>query len=238
MKTSNKLLIAAVALVLGCVLTYDVTLRAEYLTGHYKDPFQHYTKQANVGFDAVEVPAGVYFRVEVESGPAGVWVNKDAAEYVRIRQTGRTLAVTMTDPNEEHFLSGRPHVIIHCPQLHTLTTDSPYPVAKRKAHTGPGGEVEVRNFNQDSLRVDQRWAGNVKLAGNTLRQLRAVAGTAAGSKAELEIDGNNRIQAADLAINHQSKLALGTKIPQLRYQFSDSASVTFGGTAAAALAGK
>ena len=36
MKTSNKLFVAAVALVLGLLATYDVALRAEYRTGHYK----------------------------------------------------------------------------------------------------------------------------------------------------------------------------------------------------------
>ncbi len=237
MKTSNKLLVAAVALVLGTVVTYDVNLRAEYLTGHYKDPLQNYAKQANANFDAVEVPAGLYFRVKIEAGPAGVWVNKEATEYVQLSQNGRTLAMKVTNPEESHFLSGQAAVIIHCPQLQTLTTDAPFPAAQRKAHRdNPGGEVVIRNFNQDSLRVNQRWTGTVKLEGTTLRQLRAVAGTWPGSKPALEIAGNNHIQAADLAINHESRLDLRTKIAQLRYHFSDSATVTFGGTAASALA--
>ncbi|MBO2011444.1 hypothetical protein [Hymenobacter negativus] len=236
MKTSNKLLVAALALVLGTVASYDVALRAEYLTGRYKDPLQNYTKQPNTGFDAVEVPAGLYFKVRIEAGPAGVWVNKDAAEYVRFRQNGRTLAVTLAQPEEEHFLGGREAVVIHCPQLQQLTTDSPYSAARRKAHQGqPSGEVLVRNFNQDSLRVDQRWAGTVKLESNNLRQLRAVAGASVGSAPALEVAGSNNIQGADLAINHQSRLDLKTQIPQLRYHFSDSATVTFGGTAASAL---
>jgi hypothetical protein len=236
MKTSNKLFVAAVALVLGSLATYDAALRAEYRTGHYKDPLHNFTKQAGTAFDAVEVPAGLYFRVKIEAGPAGVWVNKKATDYVCIRQHGRTLAVTLTDPKEEHFLGGQPHVIIHCPQLQQLTTDAPYPAAQRQAHrNSPGGEVVVRNFNQDSLRVNQRWAGTVTLESNNLRQLRAVAGATAGSGPKLEVAGTNNIQAADLAINHQSGLALKTRIPQLRYQFSDSATVTFSGAAAQGL---
>ncbi|MDB5269340.1 MAG: hypothetical protein JWP58_2380 [Hymenobacter sp.] len=238
MKTSNTLFVAAGALVLGSLATYDAALLAEYRTGHYKDPLHNFIRQAGTGFDAVEVPAGLYFRVKIEAGPAGVWVNKEAAEYVRFRQHGRTLAVTLTDPREEHFLGGQPHVIIHCPQLHQLTTDAPYPAAQRRDHrNNPGGEVLVRNFNQDSLRVRQRWAGTVTLESNNLRQLRAVAG-AAGTTSTLEVDGTNNIQAADLAIHHQSKLALKTRIPQLRYQFSDSATATFGGAAAQGLGGK
>ncbi|MDQ2771205.1 MAG: hypothetical protein M3Y54_11975 [Bacteroidota bacterium] len=233
MKTSNKLFVAAVALVLGSVVSYDVALRAEYRTGHYKDPFQHYTKQASAAFDAVEAPAGLYFKVKIEAGPAGVWVNKEAAEYVRLRQHGRTLALTLTNPSEEHFLNGQPAVIIHCPQLRQLTTDAAYPASQRKAHEhGPGGEILVRNFNQDSLRIQQRWAGTVTLENNNLRQLRAEAGATPGSMPTLEVAANNNIQAADLAINHQSQLNLKTRIPQLRYHFSDSATVTFGGPAA------
>lgn len=236
MKTSNKLLVAAVALVLGTVATYDVALRAEYLTGRYKDPLQHYTRQANANFDAVEVPAGLFFKVKIEAGPAGVWVNKDAADYVRLRQNGRTLAVTVTKPEESHYLGGQAAVVIRCPRLQALTTDAPFTGAQRKAHRdNPSGEVLVRYFDQDSLRISQRWAGTVTLQGNTLRQLRAVAGAAPGSKPTLNIAANNRIQAADLAINHESQLALLTKIPQLRHHFSDSATVTLGGAAASAL---
>jgi hypothetical protein len=239
MKTSNKLLVAALALVLGTVVTYDVTLRAEYLTGRYKDPLQNYTKQALGNFDAVDVPSGTFIRVRIEAGPAGAWVNKDAAEYVRVRQHGRTLAVTLVNPAEEHFFGGQVAVVIRCPQLQTLTTDVPFPVAQRKAHRhSAGGEVVVRNFKQDSLRVNQRWTGTVKLEDNALRQLRAVAGASAGSKPRLEIAGSNRIQAADLAMNQESQLDLRTRISQLRYQFSDGATVTFAGAAASALTGK
>ncbi|GAB3576951.1 hypothetical protein [Hymenobacter daeguensis] len=230
MKTSNKLLVAAVALVLGTVATYDVALRAEYLTGRYKDPLQHYTRQPGAGFDAVEVPAGLYFKVKIEAGPAGVWVNKEATEYVRLRQHGRTLAVTLVNPDEEHYLNGQAAVVIHCPQLQQLTTDSPYPAARRKAHQGrPGGEVLVRNFNQDSLRLNQRWAGTVKLESNNLRQLRAVTGATAGSTPTLEVDPDNNIQAADVAVNHQGTLSVKALIPQLRYHASDSATVLFAG---------
>ena len=236
MKTSNKLFVAAVALVLGSLATYDAALRAEYRTGHYKDPLHNFTKQASTAFDAVEVPAGLYFKVKIEAGPAGVWVNKEATEYVRLRQHGRSLAVTLTDPQEEHFLGGQPHVIIHCPQLLQLTTDAPYPAAQRQAHrNSPGGEVLVRNFNQDSLRVSQRWAGTVTLESNNLRQLRAVAGAGAGSAPTLEVAGSNNIQAANLTIGYQSQLALKTRIPQLRCHFSDSATATFGGAAAQGL---
>jgi hypothetical protein len=236
MKTSNKLFVAAVALVLGSLATYDAALRAEYRTGHYKDPLHNYTRQAGIGFDAVEVPAGLYFRVKIEAGPAGVWVNKEATEYVRIRQHGRTMAVTLTSPEEVHFLGGQPHVIIHCPQLHQLTTDAPYLAATRKDYRNdPSSEVVVRNFNQDSLQVNQRRAGTVTLESNNLRQLRAVAGAPAGSTAILVVEGTNNIQAADLVIEHQSKLALKTRIPQLRHHFSDSATVTFDGAAAQGL---
>lgn len=239
MKTSNKLFVAAVALVLGSLATYDAALRAEYRTGHYKDPLQNYTKQPSAAFDAMEVPAGLYFRVEIEAGPAGVWVNKEATKYVRLHQHGRTLAVTLANPAEEHFLRGQAHVIIHCPRLQQLTTAVLNPAAKRKDYRNdPSSEVLVRNFNQDSLRVSQRGAGTVTLDSNNLRQLHAVAAAPGRSTAILEVKDTNHIQAAHLAIEHQSRLALNTRISQLSYHFSDSATVSFGGTAAQSLGSK
>ena len=56
MKTSNKLFVAAVALVLGSLATYDAALRAEYRSGHYKDPLHNYQALGLRNFDAVSVP--------------------------------------------------------------------------------------------------------------------------------------------------------------------------------------
>lgn len=237
MKTSNKLFVAAVALVLGSLATYDAALRAEYRTGNYKDPLHNYQVLGLRNFDAVRVPSASGLRVKIEAGPFAVRVSKAAAEYVHVTQQGQQLLVTLAYPKKPESLGRQQAVVITCPRLDALTIEGSYTVAGKPVPTGreAGGEVTVQGFRQDSLMLRQEQSNHINLVGNTLGWLRATAGARPSSEPELEIGTDNHIQAADLTINHRGHLALATAIPRLRYQFSDSASVVLTGAAARSL---
>ena len=238
MKTSNKLFVAAVALVLGSLATYDAALRAEYRTGSYKDPLHNYQALGLRNFDAVTVPSASGLKVKVVAGPFAVRVSKDAADYVRVTQRGQQLLVTLAYPQKVEALGRQQAVVITCPRLAALTTEGTYTVAG-KAPLGErqaGGEVEISGFRQDSLTLRQDQSNQIRLVGNTLGWLRAAGGTRPGSESELNIDPDNHIQAADLTIGHRGHLTLATAIARLRHQFSDSASVVLTGAAARSLA--
>ena len=238
MKTSNKLFVAAVALVLGSLATYDAALRAEYRSGHYKDPLHNYQALGLRNFDAVSVPSASGLRVKIVAGPFAVRVSKDAADYVRVTQRGQRLLVTLAYPEKPESLGRQEAVVITCPRLASLITVGTYTVAG-KAPLGPrqaGGEVEIQGFRQDSLTLRQEQSNQIRLVGNTLAWLRATAGARPGSEPGLGIGADNHIQAADLTIDHRGHLDLATAIPRLRYQFSDSATVVLTGAAARSLA--
>ena len=85
---------------------------------------------------------------------------------------------------------------------------------------------------QDSLTLHQDKASRIELAGNQLGNLRAAAGATPGSHATLQINPDNHIGAASLAIEHQSELILNNvAISRLRYHFADSAKATVTGAA-------
>jgi hypothetical protein len=237
MKTSNKLFVAAVALVLGSLATYDAALRAEHRTGHYKDPLRNYQALGLRNFDAVSVPSASGLQVKVVAGPFAVHVSKEAADYVHVTQRGRQLLVTLAYPEKPESLGRQQAVVITCPRLVALTTEGTYTVAGKPqlARIEAGGEVEIQGFRQDSLTLRQDQSNQIRLAGNTLGWLRATAGTRPGSEPNLEIGADNHIQAADLTISHRGHLNLTTAIPRLRYQFSDSATVVLTGAAARSL---
>ena len=237
MKTSNTLFVAAVALVLGSLATYDAALRAEYLTGHYKDPLRNYQVLGLRDFDAVTVPSASGLRVKIEAGPFAVRVSKDAANYVRVTQRGQELRVTVAYPEKPESLGGREAVVITCPRLAALTTEGTYTVAGKVQHdrVEGGGEIEVHGFRQDSLTLRQNQSNKIKLAGNTLGWLHASSGPRAATEPTLEIWGDNHIQAADLSIGRRGHLDLAVVIPRLRHQFSDSATVALTGAAARSL---
>ena len=237
MKTSNKLFVAAVALVLGSLATYDAALRAEYRTGNYRNPLHHYQALGLRNFDAVTVPSASGLRVKVEAGPFAVRVSKAAADYVHVTQRGQELVVTLTYPEKSKSLGYATAVVITCPRLAAFTTEGTYTVAGKVPLAGidAGGEVEIKGFQQDSLTLRQNLSNQVKLTGNTLGWLRATAGTRPGSQPGLNIEADNRIQAADLTINHRGRLDLAATIPRLRYQFSDSAIIALSGATARSL---
>ena len=237
MKTSNKLFVAAVALVLGSLATYDAALRAEYRTGHYRNALHNYQALGLRNFDAVRVPSASGLSVKVEAGPFAVHVSKHAADYVHVTQRGQELLVSVAYPHEPKSLGFGEAVVITCPRLATLTTEGIYTVAGQAPPNGRygGGTVEVHGFRQDSLGLQQHTNSQVRLTGTTLGWLRATAGSRPGSEPGLMVDNTNHIQAADLTIGHRGHLELGTAIPHLRYQFSDSASVVMSGAAARSL---
>jgi hypothetical protein len=237
MKTSNKLFVAAVALVLGSLATYDAALRAEYLTGHYKDPLRNYQALGLRNFDAVSVPSASGLQVKIVAGPFAVHVDNDAAKYVHVTQRGEQLFVTLAYPTKPESLGRREAVLITCPRLTALTTEGTYTVAGKapQDQLQGGGEVEVQGFRQDSLTLRQDRSSEIRLVGNTLGWLQATAGARPGSEPELAIGADNHIQTADLTIGHRGHFNLATAIPRLRYQFSDSATIGLSGAATRSL---
>lgn len=240
MKTSNKLFVAIFGLLLGSLVTYDVALRAEYRTGNFKDPLHNYNTLVYRNFNTVTVPSVSGLNVKIVAGPFAVRVNKNAADFVRVTQRGQQLLVAVEYPEKPGNLGREDVVVISCPRLAALTTDGTYTVAGKSPldRLQTGGTVLVQGFRQDSLSLRQGRSNQIRLVGNTLGWLRAVAGSSPGSSPELEIGADNHIQAADLVIGHQGRLDLATAIPRLRQQFSDSATVTFSGAAAHGLGAK
>ena len=233
MKTSNKLFVAAVALVLGSLASYDAALRAEYRTGHYKDPLYNYDALAFRNFDKVTVPAAGVLNVKIVAGPFGVHVSQEAAEFVHVSQQGGRLTVALAYAKEWEWPGRNEAVVISCPRLAALATEGTYTVAGKPQldQLQAGGKVLVQGFRQDSLLLRQDRSSEIELKSNALGWLRGVVGTRSGSEPQLTIAADNHIQAADLAIGHRGHLDLATAIPHLRQQFSDSATVTFSGAA-------
>ena len=237
MKNSLKFLTAAGLLLLGSLTSYTAALRAEYQRGAYKDPLNNYNVLALRDFRTLDVPAAGVMRVRVEAGTFGVYVNKKAADYVRVKQQGGQLTVALNFPEKEEYLGQGDAVVIRCPRLDLLTAGSTYTRAgspQTVAHRNDFNRTEllVKGFTQDSLQLVQSHTAHVVLAGNRLGQLRAVVGNTAGSTAQLDLSADNRLAATDVQVKHRGKLvATNLALPGLRWHFSDSAQVELTGAA-------
>lgn len=237
MKNSNKYLLAALLVLLTSLTAYNMALRTEYRKGTYKDPLRDFTALQFQDFTEVTVPAASAVGVKIVSGPFSVRINPQASKYVQVRQQGSQLSITASFPESQEYLGRGEAVVISCPRLVALTTDAIYQtkgqphVDKNQAYPTSKGIV-VQGFTQDSLALRQDRASRIELIGNHLGSLRATAGATPGSHATLQINQDNRIGAASLAIEHQSELILNNvAIARLRYHFADSAKATLTGAA-------
>lgn len=236
MKTSTTFLLAALLMLLASLTAYNMALRAEYRSGAYKDPLHDYTTLSFRDFTEVEAPAAGVVGIRIVAGPYQVRISPQAAKYVRLRQQGSRLVITAAFPNQRESPE-QATILISCPRLTRLTTNAEYAINGQQHRDKQeifyaARPVVVQGFTQDSLSVRQDNASRVELNDNRLGFLRAVAGPTPGSHATLQLNQNNRIAAASLAINHQSELLLdGVLIPQLSYHFADSAKATFTGAA-------
>jgi hypothetical protein len=234
MKTSNKWLLAALALLLVSLSAFNTALRTEYKKGAYKDPNSNTVTLNLKDFTEIDVQAASMMGVKIVAGPYRVRVNKEAQKYVKLTQQGSRLTIALAFTDGRQQLGGRQGVVvISCPRLMQLTTGATYLIdGKAQTDKMPGYDrtVQVEGFRQDSLRVRQDLGSQVELANNQLGYLRAEAGQTPGSRSVLRIQKNNRIGTADLSMQHQTELRLEAGgIAKLRTQFGDSARATLTG---------
>ncbi|MFC6998180.1 head GIN domain-containing protein [Rufibacter roseus] len=232
MKKSNILLFTALAFFVCCLTAFNFAMKAQFDTGQYKDRYFDYVTFNQKGFSAVEVNGAARLNVRLTQGPHQVRAHKDAQEYLEIRQEGNKLIIDVNHKSDREQYHGE--VLVSLPELTLLEVSSKYTKAGKPANTIAArfkyGNVQVTGFSQDSLQLLQDHATSVLLTNLKLDKLTAVAGTTPGSTPELFLAGNT-IQAAHFDIKNKGKLELNNMlIPNLSYEFSDSASANFTGT--------
>jgi len=236
MKKSNILVFSALAFFLCTLTAFNFIMKAEYETGHYKDPYFEFVAKGFTGFTSVEVNGASKVSVKVVQGDYQVKVNGKTQEYLQFEQQGNKLVVHLNKKDDNMKLYGDHTVLISCPTLTSLTTSGQYTYKGKPetdlAYEYIGNKVRVHGFKLDSLQITQNHATKVELEESTIGKLSAVVGVTPGSTSLLTIDGSNKIQAATLNVNTVSGLNLhNVLIPSVAYQFSDSAKVYLTGAA-------
>jgi hypothetical protein len=249
MKTSNKLMLSALIIFLVSLTIYNFALKAEYLTGKYRDPYKDFKKIDIKDFDEIELNATDLMYVTIKQGDYAIQ-QRNTDDPIKFTKVGRRLIVNMdftTQPERiMGFNRGQNKIVIECPNLKALTTNGHIILVNGKLPKKlnwdseyPGywnGEysVTVKKFTLDSLFVELS-GGVMQLDSSKVQSLKV--NTWMHSK--IHISGSNNIRKANLQINQWSIGELGyLTIPELTYHVSDSASVMFSGTAIKSLVKK
>jgi hypothetical protein len=238
MKTSNKLILAALLLVILALIGYDLFLRAEYLSGRYKDPFSGYTALKFKNFDTVDLVSSTAANVKFVQGPFSVKIDPIALEYVRLTQNGTRLKINAVYETNFQY---NPHpyiLVVTCPKLASLNTNARY-VANHKQVIDTAAredwnmrKVLIDGFKQDNLSINQDYGSTVVLSNNHIVSIKAVTGTSPGSGSRTVILKGNRFKNAAFDIRNKSQLLLNDTVAHnLSYHLADSTKLILTGAA-------
>lgn len=238
MKTSNKLVISAVFLILASLFIYDLMLRTEFRTGTYKIPYRNYTELKFKDFDTINVKSVSAANVRFEQGPFRVRIAPRADEFTRVSQDKKTLNIEAIFKHDYESSPNDYLVIISCPKIAQLKTSAWYGTNGRSYIDTIVNDqwnmrkVLVNGFKQDSLTISQDYGSRVFLSNSRIGFLKAAIGLSPKSGSQLNILNNNQLDNINLNIGNRSTLIINSVAgSKFNYHLADSARVTLAGAA-------
>jgi hypothetical protein len=237
MKTSNKLLVAAFALIIASLIFYDITLKESYLGGDYKRPFKDFTSLNFKNFNSIDLSASTAANIILEQGPFSEKIEPTAKRFVKVSQKAGTLLIEAAFPSNYENSRAAYVLIISCPNLVKVNTTARY-FAKDQQIIDTIASPDfkwrptiIRGFTLDSLSITEDYASTIILTGNHIRAVNAVIGLSKGSGSNMVILKDNQFKNVQLNILNKSQFQLhGAAITNFNYHLADSAKLIFNGT--------
>jgi hypothetical protein len=240
MKTSNKLITAALLFTFITLFIYDKMLKNEYSSGRYKDPYRNYVTLDFKNFDTVDLKSSTIANAKLVQGPFSVRIDKNAEEYVNLTKKGNRLIVSASFKRSALNNLNPYIVIIACPKLSELNTGATYTLPGTAVTDTIVGwqmrEVLIDGFHQDSMRVNQNYGSTVLVRNSHISFLSGSIGEKKGSGSIIKIFQTSQIECAKLDIQNQSQLELNNiQIGKFDYHLADSAKLILTGAAGSLL---
>ncbi len=215
-----------------------ICLKAEYVSGSYKDPYGNYITLKFKDFDTVDVNSTSAVNVKFVQGPFSVRVDNDALDFTKIKQQGNRLKIDAAFKGD--YINNRnPYiVVISCPKLTQVNTNAIFKAGNKQIidtilrEDWRMRQNLIEGFTEDSLSTRQYYGSSIILSGNHIRVLDAVLGLNPRSFSKMVILKNNLFQQATIDVLNRSKILLdGKTIQNLKYHLADSAQMILTGAA-------
>ncbi|WP_143167011.1 hypothetical protein [Mucilaginibacter sp. OK098] len=236
MKTSNKLTIAAILLILVSLIYYDLMLKVSYQGGTYKDQFKDFVTLNFKDFKSIDLGSSTASNIIVKQGPFSVRIEPAATQFVKVSQRDQTLHIETAFPGNYQNSRGDYVLVISCPNLVRFDADARYMAGDRQIIDTLASEdfkwrpTIISGFTLDSLSITEKHASSIILIRNKIKVIHAVIGLSDGSRSNMIIQKDNQFSNANLNILNKSQLQLHEAIiPNLKYQIADSAKLIITG---------
>lgn len=232
MKTSNKLMLTAVIIILISMVAYDFALRAEYRKGDYKNRFYGMEKNTELtGFTTIDNRAANYVSVDVDQGnKAEVYTQRNWKDNFKIYKNGTVLVIEVNAKEAKNLKPFHQSMLtIVCPSIEKLIT-KPYLQPKLSENYDSEGTTTLKGFNLQNLLLNIGKESNVVLEGNKIDQLQAVVGENSSRNSNLTINSNNQINIAKIDVLGRNWLRIENPvITKKQFTVSDSATISMSG---------
>jgi hypothetical protein len=238
MKTSNKLILAALLLILISLFSYDYLLKEAYVSGKYKDPYNGFTALKFRDFDTVDIVSSTASNVKFVPGPFSIKIDTNFINYVKLKQTGKRLEINAVF-EYNYLYNPNPYIlVISCPKLSEVNVSATYRSYNKDVTDTIVREdwnmrqVLIDGFKQDGLTIKQDYGSTVVLANNNINSVNGVIGVSKKAGSKLIILKSNQFHDVNLDIQNKGSLLLSDAlIRNLNYHLADSAKLILTGNA-------
>ena len=231
MKTSNKLLTAAILVIVISMVSYDFALRAEYKKGTYKSRFYGFEKTtAFNGFNAIDNRAANLISIQVEKGnEPGVWIKSNWKDRFNIHRNKTTLVIDVANNQSTRVSAYDNSIIVVCPSLESITT-APYLGKSGMNELHSLGKTTITGFTLDKLSLKITKGTELFLERNKIADLQALVGDERSNNAKLTISSGNQIDNATINVSSKNHLEIENSVINKRnFTIADSATIAFSG---------
>jgi hypothetical protein len=235
MRTSTKILIATLLLLVASLAFYDLGLRTEYLKGNYTDPYREYMPLNYKDFNEVDLNSSTAINIILVKGPFKVMAAPGAMDFLKLSKKNNRLIVDAAFGAQYRSENWDYILYISCPSLAAFKADARYTAAGNLVVDTAANEFTwkptlISGFTADSLNLQEDHAANVILENNKINNLNARIGIGDKSRSDFTIGENNFFTKTNLAILNKSRLWVkGTTTNNLNYQLADSATLVVNG---------
>ncbi|MXV51484.1 hypothetical protein GS399_10930 [Pedobacter sp. HMF7647] len=228
MKTSNKLLLAALIILTGSMVAYDTALKAEYQTGNFKSRFRNLEQQQVGQFNTIRVNSANLISVSIEHNSSSkVWISKWVKDRVTVESKNGELIIDVKEKYKADERQVRGSILILCPKVVKITTKSDSANSKYIDNR----QLTVTGFDQRELNLDLGLTTDAFLEKTKLNALKAKVGGRTG-ESSLMIANNNQIATADIEVPGKNHLELlDPDIKSAKLNLADSSKITLMGRA-------
>jgi hypothetical protein len=221
MKTSNKLLLAALLIISAYCVASAFALKTEYLKGDYKSRFYRMKKMDFTDFDAVEAD------LPNTTAKYAVWITNDLPDIDAAKKK-KTLTINYKTGTKPSYGYGSSLIII-CPKLVSLklgkSLSNEQTLAIGYYNKIDGAFNIIKGFKQKSLTVEINNATNLQLQQTKIGKLDAFA-----NWGNLSVEGPNTIDTANFDIGAHNTLQLNyAEIRNPTYKLANTAKITVSG---------